>query len=424
MSMRLNRFVVFAVFAALASGARAAEILTLEGAVAEGLKNQPLAAEARAAADGARARSGQALAAYYPQISVAADWTKSRAYYPILGAGAAKEAEVNLAAVYLKQTLYDFGRTSGAAKAARQNHAAAEQVYASARQDIVFRIKTAYYLALAAEKQVSADSETVKARDEVYRQALAFFTEGLRPKIDSSRAESNLYAAKTALVRAENNRDLARLELAGAMGREEEDPRVLAEPEAPLPELPAREELQRQALAQRAEMKRLELLRSAAAAGARSSRSDYLPVFSGTASAGRADRDFPPNGATWSVGANLSLPLFSGFSTREKVREADASLRAVEAAQKSERLIIVKELDTAWLSVREAVARTASTGKQVEAARENRTLAGGRYQEGVGSIIEVTDAQSQAIDAETAQIQATYDARIALARLDRAVGKE
>jgi outer membrane protein TolC len=51
-------------------------------------------------------------------------------------------------------------------------------------------------------------------------------------------------------------------------------------------------------------------------------------------------------------------------------------------------------------------------------------LAGGRYQEGVGSIIEVTDAQSQAIDAETAQIQATYDARIALARLDRAVGKE
>jgi outer membrane protein TolC len=240
-------------------GASAAEVLTLEAAVAEALKNQPLAAEAHAAADGARARSGQASAAYYPQISVAADWTKSRAYYPILGAGAAKEAEVNSAAVYLKQTLYDFGRTSGAAKAARHNHAAAEQACASARQDIVFRVKTAYYLALAAEKQVAADSETVKAREEVYRQAHAFFAEGVRPKIDSSRAESNLYAAKTALVRAENNRDLARLELASAMGREE-DLRALAEPEAALAELPAREALHHQALAQRAEMKRLEEL--------------------------------------------------------------------------------------------------------------------------------------------------------------------
>ena len=47
-----------------------------------------------------------------------------------------------------------------------------------------------------------------------------------------------------------------------------------------------------------------------------------------------------------------------------------------------------------------------------------------RYQEGVGNIIEVTDAQSQALDAETAHIQAIYDYHTALARLDRAVGKE
>ena len=65
-----------------------------------------------------------------------------------------------------------------------------------------------------------------------------------------------------------------------------------------------------------------------------------------------------------------------------------------------------------------------STEKEVAAATENQTLAMGRYQEGVGNIIEVTDAQSQALDAETAHIQAIYDYYTALARLDRAVGKE
>ena len=58
------------------------------------------------------------------------------------------------------------------------------------------------------------------------------------------------------------------------------------------------------------------------------------------------------------------------------------------------------------------------------AANENRSLAQGRYGEGVGSIIEVTDAQSQALDAQTALIQASYDYCLALARLDRAIGRE
>ena len=65
-----------------------------------------------------------------------------------------------------------------------------------------------------------------------------------------------------------------------------------------------------------------------------------------------------------------------------------------------------------------------STDKEVAAASESQMLAEGRYQEGVGSIIEVTDAQSQTLDAQTANIQALFDYYIARARLDRAVGKQ
>jgi outer membrane protein len=146
--------------------------------------------------------------------------------------------------------------------------------------------------------------------------------------------------------------------------------------------------------------------------------------LSGTASAGYADRSFPPEGKVWGVSLNLTVPLFSGFYTVAQQQDAVALLGAVEARENNQKLQIGKEVDSAWLGVREASARITSTDSEVAAARENLTLATGRYQEGVGNIIEVTDAQSQALDAETAHIQAVYDYYIALARLDRAVGKE
>lgn len=406
------------------AAARAAEALTLEEAVAVGLENHPLAAAARAEEDGARARAGQASAAYYPQISIAADWTKSRAFYPILGSGALKETEVHSASVQLKQTLYDFGRTSGAAKAARLGRAAAAQARAAALQDAALRVKEAYYLVLAAERQVAAERATEAAREEVFRRARGYFDEGVRSKLDVSRAEADLHAARAALIRAENNRDLARVELAGSMGRPGAETRDLAEPEAVLAALPDREEARRRALAGNADIRRLDSLLGAARAGAGAARSGHLPILAGAASAGRADGSFPPHGNVWSAGIGLSVPVFSGFSTREKVREADATLRAVAAERANIALAVGKEADAAWLAVREASARMASTEKQETAARESRTLAGERYREGVGSIIEVTDAQSQAIAAETARIQADYDARVARARLDRALGEE
>ena len=149
-----------------------------------------------------------------------------------------------------------------------------------------------------------------------------------------------------------------------------------------------------------------------------------MPILSGVASIGYADRDFPPSGDVWGVGLNLTVPLFSGFSSVEQVHEATAALNSIEARQNSLKLQIIKEVESAWFGGNDAAARMVSTQKEVEATTESKLLAEGRYQEGVGSIIEVTDAQSQTLDAQTANIQAMFDYYTALARLDRAVGKQ
>ncbi len=400
----------------------AAEPLSLDEALATALKSHPQVIEAKENLKAAEARTGQALANYYPQVSFAADWNKGRSF--LTAQESIRQTEVNTDAFYLKQTIYDFGRNSGAVDTARGNRDAIDKALTVTRQDLALRVRSAFYLLLATEKQVVAVRENVKARDEIYRQAQEFFNQGIRAKVDVARAEATLFAARTALIRAENNREIARMELANAMGMASLGERTLIEPSQALPSLPERGAAQQDAVRNRAEMQQFTALKSAAAGNLKSAKSSYLPILSGVASAGYADRDFPPTGNVWGVGLNLTVPLFSGFSSVEQVREATAAINSIEARQNNLKLQIIKEADSAWLDGNEASARMVSTEKEVAAANENKSLAEGRYHEGVGSIIEVTDAQSQALDAQTANIQARYDYYTALARLDWAVGKQ
>ena len=400
----------------------AANILTLDDALETALKNHPQLMEAREYLHGAEARTLQAKASYYPQVSIAADWNKGRTF--LTPTESIKSTKVHSEAVYLKQTIYDFGRTANAVEAAHEADIAASETVAVTRQDLAFRVRSAYYLLLAAEKQVVAVKETVEAREAVFRQAQEFFSQGIRAKVEVTRAEANLYAARTALIRAENNRDIAWVELSNSIGIPSLNKCILAEPSTAIGAVPDRAFAQNEALNNRAELKRQTALKNSAAASLKAAKSGYLPLLTGTASAGYADRDFPPGGNVWAIGLNLTIPIFSGFSTVAQTKEAVAALRGVEAQHNNLKLQIAKDVETAWFSIREATARISSTEKEVIAARENRSLAMGRYQGGIGNIIEVTDAQSQSLDADTSKIQAIYDYHIAVARLHRAIGKE
>ena len=400
----------------------AAELLTLDEAVATALNSHPQVVEARENLLVAEARTGQAVANYYPQVSFAADWNKGRSF--LIAQESIRQTEANTDAFYLKQTLYDFGRTSGAVETARGNREATRKALTVTRQDLILRVRTAFYLLLATEKQVVAVRANVKAREDIFRQAEEFFQQGIRAKVDVAKAEATFFAAKTTLIRAENNREIARMELANAMGMASLGERALVEPPQTEPPLPERISSQQNALRNRSELQQFAALKSAASGMLTSAKSSYLPILSGTANVGYAHRDFPPTDNVWSVGLNLTMPLFSGFSSIEQVHEATATINSIEARQDNLKLQIIKEVESAWLGGNEAAARMVSTQKEVAAANESKALAEGRYQEGVGSIIEVTDAQAQALDAQTANIQALFDYYTALARLDRAVGKQ
>ena len=405
-----------------ATVAAAAEPLTLDEALATASKNHPQIEEAAAALAAAEARVGQARANYWPQVNLAADWSKGDTYLTALGA--IRETEFASTAVVVRQNIYDFGRTAGATAAARGAREAADEGLGLSRQDVSFRVKATWYLALAAEKQVEASRQTVVAREKLAHQAAEFFAHGIRSRVEVARTEAALFAGKSLLIRAENNREIARLELAHAMGVETLGTRPLAASEIAAADVPADvAALREEALAARKELKRVTALKESAAGSLQSAWSGYLPTLSGTASYGDAGQTVLPEGEVWTVGVNVSLPLFSGFATQSQVREAKAAMEGLTAQQRNLRIQVGKEVESAWLGVREAEARLEASAKEAAAARESERLATERYREGVGTIIDAVDAQAQALNAETAKIQAGYDREIALARLDRALGR-
>lgn len=420
--MEKTGVLIAAVFLALAGQVWAAEPLTLAEALATAARQHPQIEEAAAALSASEARVGQAKANYWPQVSLAADWSKGDTYLTALGA--IKETEFSSTAVVVRQNIYDFGRTAGATAAARGVKAAAVEGLALSQQDVIFRLKASWYLALATEKQVEASRQTVMAREKLARQAAEFFAHGTRSKVEVARTEAALFAGKSLLIRAENNRDIARLELANAMGLESLGDRPLAESAVMVANAPADVAvLREEALAARKELKRVAALKDSAAGALQAAWSGYLPTLSGTASYGDAGQSPLPEGEVWTIGVNVSLPIFSGFATQSQVREARATMDGLSAQQRNLRNQIVKEVESAWLGVREAEARLIASNKEAAAARESERLATERYREGVGTIIDAVDAQAQAMNAETARIQAGYDREIALARLDRALGR-
>ncbi len=81
------------------------------------------------------------------------------------------------------------------------------------------------------------------------------------------------------------------------------------------------------------------------------------------------------------------------------------------------------ELNQAYADIEGATARIAVMESLLKKASESLELAQGRYAAGVGTYIEITDAQVASVNAETDHVQALYDYQLAAARLFKAMGR-
>jgi len=164
---------------------------------------------------------------------------------------------------------------------------------------------------------------------------------------------------------------------------------------------------------------------SQAARGCRRSHgaSDLSQLLSGCDGQRRYGGAQTPLNEAWSATLSLNWSLFDRRQPDRRYQEAKANLEGARARVKSTELDIVQNVEQAEIAVEEAQERIQAAQTLVASAQENFRLAQGRFDAGRRDHLELTDAQLALTQAQNTESQALADYRIALARLDRAVGR-
>ncbi|MBI3015135.1 MAG: TolC family protein [Candidatus Tectomicrobia bacterium] len=401
------------------------KVVSIEKAVEIALQQHPNLRASLFTVEANQARVGQALSGFFPQLGVSGQYTRSGTELPFdrrsqgsTTAGSSNSYGLNL---NLNQTLIDFGRTSERTDVARDNLRASQEDLNSVRDQIIFNVRQSYYQLLASKRLVAVNEETVAQFEKRLEEARSFYEVGVRPRFDVTSAEVNLSNARLNLIRVRNNLELARVTLNNAMGIPNDTSYDLVDNLGFSPVAYQLPDILLQAEQNRPELKSLKAKRQSAEDSLKLSRTNFFPTLTGNAGYGVSGKEFPLN-RTWNFGAVLSFDLFSGFETREQVAEARANVENVKSQEENLRLGIRREVQQAFLNLQEAQERVRVGELVVRQAQENLELARGRYQAGVGTLLEETDARVSLTNAQTTYVQALYDFRTAQASLEKAAG--
>jgi outer membrane protein len=317
--------------------------------------------------------------------------------------------------------LYDFGKTSSAVKVQDLNTRSSRFDLRNTQDQVVFNVKQAYHNSLLAIRSRDVATASVTNFEKHLEQARGFFEVGTKPRFDVTKAEVDLSNAQLNLIKAENQARLSRVTLNNAMGLPEVPDYALQDILSFIKyELPFDAALQK-AYTERADLQSLIQKKESSKESINLARKGYFPVLNGSAGYYYTGTDFPLADG-WNYGLNVTAPIFSGFLTKYQVAEAQANYDATSATERSLRLSIYSQVQQGYLLLRQASESIATSEVAVRQAKENVDLATGRYQAGVGSPIEVTDALTALSNAEVAYASALTDYKNAQASIEVAIG--
>ncbi len=310
----------------------------------------------------------------------------------------------------ITQLITDFGRNGNLVESAKLRAQAQDQVTETTRAQILLATDRAYFAVLRAQSVLKVAEQTVDARKLVVDQVSALAQSNLKSQLDVSFASVNLSDAKLLLAGARNDIQAAQVQLLTAMGIPGQ--KSISLTEEPMPDfLPDRvDPLIQSALQKRPELAGIHLEQSAAERFAQAERALQYPTISlaGTAGFVPAGQDVIP-GRYGAVGVNINVPVFNGGLF--KARRTEADFRAKAVAQNSIDLAnrIARDVKIAYLNASTAYERVGLTAQLLEQARLALDLSQSRYDLGLSSIIELSQAQLNLTSAQIVSASAKYD---------------
>jgi outer membrane protein len=258
----------------------------------------------------------------------------------------------------------------------------------------------------------------------VSRQLSALAESELKSTLDVNFAKVLQSEAELAVVRAESAVAQQRSHLATAMGLQMPVASILANMPATTDALPPTpESLLSQSMTQRADLSAVQSQQKAAAEFALSEKRLSYPTLNVLGAAGEVpfhDHTLHDNYAA--AGFNLNIPILNGGAFRARQAEAELEANARTRDTEELRLEVGEQVRASWYRANEAYRSLDVTARLVAQSEEALRLAQDRYDAGLGSIVELNEAQLNETSAEITAADATYTYLSRRAELDYAAG--
>ncbi|TCD47306.1 TolC family protein [Chlorobium sp. N1] len=383
-----------------------------------------------------------------PQISTGVTYTRSLKssilFFPsgmfssTSGADATGFTPINIspdnsgkATVDVRQSLFN-GTALAGIRAAGIVRKISEEAYRDAEAEVVSTIRMAYFDALISRAELQLVRDSIDRWEEARRDTRAMYRQGVAADIDTLKATLSVENLRPDLIQAESRVSNTLTRLRNAMGLDPSVALVLtdslsvagtaypADAQAAWHEaLDARPDVRQLELRVRAEREQL--------SAARAERYPMLTAFGELASQTAFNDDTDLGSSAWpvssSIGLQLSLPIFTGYRISAKVEQAKIARFQAMTRLEDLRANVLAEVEVRLSNLREARRRIDVQSKTIAMAERSYRISLLRFREGVGSRLELTDAELQLNKARTNYLQAVYDCLRAEVELDRSLGR-
>ncbi len=389
--------------------------LTLEECIDIALKNHPDLEAAKGKIASKKAVILQKKSGGLPQLSGSVGYTRTGNSTTIGDSGNYGTSAM------LEQSIYDWGKRRLSVKNAKLETEATTDDYLTTRDKVIANVRIAYYSLNSATRR----NKVAQTRYDNYQMRLkwakSYYEIGTKPKIEVTKAETDLANSKLALVRTESAMEQSRVQLASDMGdaslklKEVDDVLGFNNWTIDVNEAVNLAFLNRPELA--AKKKRVEQ----AATSLEIEKKGLMPSLNAAAGYSWAGaHPFDTNG--WTAKVAVSIPMLDGGLTKGRVQAATADLTTSNAEMASLENSVTLEVRKAWESLREAKeALVASMEAEIQ-AKETYALAEGRYKAGVGNSLEISDAVESYSIAQTNTVLSLYECKVAQLALEKAMG--
>ena len=331
----------------------------------------------------------------------------------------------------LTMPIYTGGQLEGAIKAADLAMNANELGLELSKQKVKAATMSAYYQALQAKNQIKVAQDSVNTLTEHLKNVNAQYTVGTVAKSDVLGTQVQMANAEQNLINAKNSYDVAIASLNNVMGLPTDTELNLTDSlDYNVYEIPL-EECTAYARSNRPDVLIADYQVAIAEAGVQQAKAGYMPKVSAQASKSWAgDSPFGSeetdlryqNNNNWTAGVVVSWDIWDNNVTQSKVNQSKAAVAKAEAAAENTRQSGDLEVRTAYLNLKAAEKSINTTQVAVDKAQEDYKIAQVRYAAGVGTNLDVMDAEEKLAQAQTNYYTALYNYNSSKAALDKAMG--